>query len=171
VPFCGSELSHPPGAQSLQAIFYRFGAECLNHRTSTQEEFIQEIGFMKNKLFAVILALTVMSWAQTAMPPQNPASPTDKAKPSCCQKMANGSNQACMRHEDGKEMASGCSSKDVASCCGRKDAKACMKGSKCTADCCKEGAGTRRLHPCCDGKAGKDCEKECCASNKSEKLA
>lgn len=131
---------------------------------------------MKHRLFAVILALTVMSWAQTATqttPSPTPA-PTDKAKPSCCEKMANGSKDAgaaCMRHKDGKEMASCCSGKDAGSCCGGKDAKACMKDGKCTTDCCKEGSGTDKTASCCDRKAGKDCGKGCCGSNKSEKPA
>jgi len=131
---------------------------------------------MRHKLFAVILALTVMSWAQTSTqttPSQSPAA-TDKAKPSCCEKMMKGSKDgspACMRHKDGKEMASCCAGKDAASCCGGKDAKTCMKDGKCTADCCKAGSGTEKTASCCDRKAGKDCGKGCCGSNKTEKPA
>ena len=131
---------------------------------------------MKRKLFAVILALTVMSWAQTATqttPSQSPA-PADKGRPSCCEKMTNGSkggSPACMRHKDSKEMASCCSGKDGASCCGGKDAKECMKDGKCSGACCKEGSATDKTASCCDRKAGKECGKGCCASNKSEKPA
>jgi hypothetical protein len=130
---------------------------------------------MRHKLFAAILALTVMSWAQTSTqttPSQTPAA--EKAKPSCCEKMANGSKDAtsaCMRHKDGKEMASCCAGKDGASCCGEKDAKACMKDGKCAADCCKEVSGTDKTASCCNRKAGKECGKGCCGSNKSEKPA
>src|SRR5579862_3539529 len=105
---------------------------------------------MKHRLFAVILALTVMSWAQTSTqttPSPTPA-PTDKAKPSCCEKMANGSKDAgaaCMRHKDGKEMASCCGGKDAASCCGGKDAKVCMKDGKCQQTAAKKDPGRGRL--------------------------
>ena len=131
---------------------------------------------MRHKLFAAILALTVMSWAQTATqttPSQTP-SPAEKAKPTCCQKMAHGAKDggtACMRHKDGKEMASCCAGKDQASSCGEKDAKACMKDGKCTAECCKEGSGTDTAASCCDRKAGKECRKGCCGSNKADKPA
>jgi len=131
---------------------------------------------MRHKLFAAILALTVMSWAQTSTqtaPSQNP-SPAEKAKPTCCQKMANGAKDGgptCMRHKDGKEMASCCAGKEGASCCSGKDATACMKDGKCTAGCSKEGSGTEKAASCRDRKAGKDCGKGCCSSSKSEKAA
>lgn len=98
---------------------------------------------MKHRLFAVILALTVMSWAQTSTqttPSQAPV-PTDKAKPSCCEKMANGSSPACMRHKDGKEIASCCSGKDAASCCGGQDVKARTQDDKCTRNLLQRGIG------------------------------
>ena len=127
---------------------------------------------MKHKMLAVILALTGMSWAQTSTqtaPSQNPV-PTDKAQPSCCEKMANGSKDgspACMRPKDGKEMASCCTGKDEAPCCG-KDAKVCMKDGKYTTDCCKEGSAMGKAASCCDRK---ECGKGCCGSNKSGKPA
>jgi hypothetical protein len=135
---------------------------------------------MRNKLFALILALTVVSWAQTATQ-TTPATPsqstaTEKAKGACCDKMAADSKDghaACMRSSKmsgGKEMASCCGGKDTASCCG-KDAKSCMKDEKSAASCCKDGCGKDKTASCCDRKAGKECGKGCCDSNKSEKPA
>jgi hypothetical protein len=81
---------------------------------------------------------------------------------------AKDAHSCCARHSDqksdAKEMAS-CCGKDEKSCCGGKDAKACMKDAK-MADCCKGKDGMK-----CDHKAGKDCGKGCCGSNKSEKTA
>jgi hypothetical protein len=134
---------------------------------------------MRNKLFALILALTVVSWAQTATQ-TTPATPsqstaTENAKCACCDKMADSKDghAACMRNSkmsDGKEMASCCGGKETASCCG-KDAKSCMKDEKNAASCCKDGCGRDKTASCCDRKAGKECGKGCCGSNKSEKPA
>jgi len=130
---------------------------------------------MKHKLFALILALTVVAWTQTAT--QTPSAPAEKAKPSCCDKMsdAKDGHASCMRHGhgDAKDMASCCAGKDAKSCCG-KDAKSCMKDDKTAAACCKDGCGKdkdKTAASCCDHKAGKECGKECCGSNKSEKPA
>lgn len=136
---------------------------------------------MKHKLFALILALTVVSWAQTATqstpsaPAKNDAA-AEKAKCACCDKMAANSKDghaSCMRkaHDgDAKEMASCCSGKD-SSCCGGKDAKSCMKDDKTAASCCKDGCGKDKTASCCDRKAAKGCGKGCCGANKSEKPA
>ena len=136
---------------------------------------------MKYKMLALILALTVISWAQTATPstpstPQQSTAP-DKAKCPCCDKMASSdakdAHAACMRKHDGKEMASCCSGKDAKSCCGGKDAKSCMKDDKTAASCCKGSCGKEKdkTASCCDRKAGKECGKGCCGANKSEKPA
>jgi hypothetical protein len=126
---------------------------------------------MRHKIVVLILALTVVSWAQTATQntpstSQQSAAP-EKVKPACCDKMAPSDSKdahaACMRQH--KEMASCCAGKDEKSCCDGKDAKSCMKDAK-MADCCKGKDGMK-----CDRKAGKDCGKECCGSNKSEKPA
>jgi len=135
---------------------------------------------MKHKLFGLILALTVMTWAQTSAQttPSTPAenTSTEKAKCACCDKMAADSKDghaACMRgqHGDAKEMASCCAGKEGASCCGGKDAKSCMKDGKTAASCCKDGCGKDKMASCCDRKAAKGCGKGCCGSNKSEKPA
>jgi len=126
---------------------------------------------MKHRMLALILALTVVSWAQTATqsaPSTQQQSAPEKAKCACCDKMAASDSKAhaaCMQQHDGKEMASCCAGKDDKSCCGGKDAKSCMKDDK-MADCCKGKDGMK-----CDRKASKDCGKGCCGSNKSEKPA
>jgi len=128
---------------------------------------------MKYRMLALILALTVVSWAQTATQttPSNPQQSTapEKSQCACCDKMASSdakdARAACMGKHDGKEMASCCAGKDAKSCCGGEDAKSCMKDGK-MADCCK---GQRRDE--CDRRAGKDCGKGCSGSSKSEKPA
>jgi|SRR6516164_2234795 hypothetical protein len=136
---------------------------------------------MKHKVFALILALTVVAWTQTSTqttPAQN-AAPAEKAKCACCDKMSADSKDAhasCMRDHsaDAKDMASCCAGKDEKSCCG-KDAKSCMKDDKTMAACCKDGCGKEKdktAASCCDRKAGKECGKSCCGgANKSEKPA
>ena len=123
---------------------------------------------MKHKMLALILALTVASWAQTATqtapaaPEQNSA--TEKSKCACCDKMASADSKdahaSCMRHskEDAKSMGS---------CCSGKDAKSCMKGDKTAASCCKDGCGKdKTASMSCGKECGKKCEKGCCASEK-----
>lgn len=132
---------------------------------------------MRNKLFALILALTVVSWAQTATQtaPSAPtqSAPAETTKAACCDKMATDSKDghaACMRKGDRagmKAMASCCAGKEGALCCGGKDAKSCMKDDKGMASCCKDGCGKDKATSCCDRKAGKGC----CGSNKTEKPA
>lgn len=126
---------------------------------------------MKHKVFALILALTVVSWAQTATPtapstPQQSTAPAEKSKCACCDKMAKSDAKAegscCARHKmqsaENKDMASCCSGKDAKSCCG-KDAKSCMRKDKTASSCCggqcgKNGAG------CCKKKT--ETAKKCC---------
>jgi hypothetical protein len=123
---------------------------------------------MKHKLLALILALTVVSWAQTATPTAPDSQSTDKAKCGCCDKMASADmkdgKMSCMRHaaKHGKDAASCCGGKD---CCAGKDAKACMKDAK-GASCCKDCGKDKMASACC----GKDC-KECTCSAKKEKTA
>lgn len=130
---------------------------------------------MKSKIFALILALTAVAWAQTSNQTtpsdstQNTA-PADKAKAQCCDKMgANGAS--CPRHgkKEAKGMASCCGDKEMKSCCGGKDGKSCMKDDKTAASCCKDGCGKdKSAKACCSGK---DCGKGCCSSMKSDKTA
>lgn len=133
---------------------------------------------MKHKMIALILVLTVVSWAQTVTQtrpstPQESSAPADEGK--CCDKMAADSEDAPaswahpMKHTgDGKEMAGCCSGKpkDAKSCCVGSDAKSCMKGDKDKSACCGESCGKDKTPATCCGS--KDCEKGCC-SKKAEK--
>ncbi len=120
---------------------------------------------MKHKMLALILALTVVSWAQeaTQTAPAAPQQSTEKAKCPCCDKTASADAKGeCCAHHD-HAMASGdmkgmsCSRKDGKSCCGGKDAKSCMKGEK-GESCCKDCGKDKTASACCGGK----CEKDCC---------
>ena len=128
---------------------------------------------MKHKLLALLLALTVVSFAQTATQtvpsdPQTGASAEKKC--ACCNKSASADSKdgamqcARMKSADGKEM----------SCCGGKDAKACMKGDKdkTTMSCCKDGCGKdKTASATCGKECGKECKKGCCSSDKTEKAS
>ncbi|HKT90439.1 MAG TPA: hypothetical protein VJQ59_18480 [Candidatus Sulfotelmatobacter sp.] len=122
---------------------------------------------MKHKLFALILALTVASWAQTATQtspssPQQATTPAEKSKCSCCEKMnksdAKAEGSCCARHKmqsaDNKDMESCCSGKDAKSCCG-KDAKSCMRKAKMDS-CCKDCGKGKMASSCCGGQCAKD---------------
>ena len=125
---------------------------------------------MKLKLTALILALTVASWAQTTtLSPATPATQENaaaqtKSECTCCAKTASAKEgPSCCQHAmAGKdEKATACVSGDKASgCCSGKEAKSCMKGAKHeTAMSCSD---------CC----AKDHEKDCCVSHgKDEKTA
>lgn len=125
---------------------------------------------MKLKLTALILALTVASWAQTttqnstATSTQDRASQQPKAECSCCAKMADAKEgHSCCQHEmagkDGKAMS--CTSGENGSgCCSGTEAKSCMKGDK--------DKSAASCSDCC----GKDHEKDCCAAHsKDDKTA
>jgi len=127
---------------------------------------------MRHKLIALVLALTAVSWAQTATQtatstsPQNTAPSDAKACPGC-NKMASADMQVkdgpacCMRHAkattDGKEPAC-CAGKDKAACCSGKDAKSCKRNraDKTAVSCCS------------NQKCGGDCEKACSAGKQGE---
>jgi len=137
---------------------------------------------MKYKMIAVILALTVASWAQTATQtnpstPQQSSPTAESGKCSHHDKMAAAGKDAhacCARHMkhtgDGKEMAGCCAGKDkdAKSCCDGDDAKSCMKGDKDKSAGCGDSCGKDKTAAACCG--GKDCDKGCC-SKKSEKAA
>lgn len=127
---------------------------------------------MRYKMLALILALTVISWAQTATPnssanPQAGTQSSEKAKCPCCDKTANGKGTvACASHgKHSKEMASCCAGKD-GKCCGGEEAKACMKGDKnCCSDCMKDK--TASCGPACE----KQCKTGCCNREKKVETA
>ena len=125
---------------------------------------------MKYRMLALMLALTVASWAQTATQTATSASQpgavtTEKSKCPCCDKMANSGAKAehsCCTHEaktgDGEENA----------CCGGKDAKTCSRGDKMGASCCKDSCGKDKTATASCGKScGKECKKGCCASTEA----
>ena len=126
---------------------------------------------MKYKMLALVLALTVVSWAQTATPAspstQEQSAPTDK-KGSCCDKADAKDAHACCAHHDMKDK----SGKEVASC-GGKDAKSCTRKSddKTAASCCKDSCSKdKTASACCGGDCGKEGDKGCC-SKKGDKTA
>ncbi len=134
---------------------------------------------MKHKVLALIIALTVVSWAQTETqtPTTGSQQSAEKGKSACCEKMAaNGKHHAaCMRKHDAKETASCCEGKDEKSCCAGKDAKSSMKDDKNTTancnNCCGKEKDKAASASCCDHKNGKACCKGCGGTNKSEKPA
>jgi hypothetical protein len=135
---------------------------------------------MKYKMLVLMLALTVVSWAQTATQTapattEQSAAPADTGK-SCCDQMSAADKKdmdaSCSRHKHhgaGKEMSSCCGDTKAMSCSG-KDAKSCMKDAKdksascCKGSCEKDKAATA----CCGDKCAKD-GKGCCQSKDMEK--
>ena len=126
---------------------------------------------MRFKLIALILALTVMSWAQTATPsapstPQQSTVPAGAKACPCCDKASAEMKEghACCAHhataaKDAKEPAC-CAGKDKAACCSGKDAKSCKRNS-----------ADKTAAACCGGeKCGKECVKEC-AGKQGRKIA
>jgi hypothetical protein len=126
---------------------------------------------VKFKLTALLLALTVASWAQTTTQTPPAPAPQEKAAPqaktdcaACCEKMASAKEgQSCCRHEmagkDDKAMSC-CKGENASACCEGKDkeAKSCMKGDKDKA--------TAACGDCC-----KDHEKGCCSQKKDDKTS
>jgi hypothetical protein len=129
-----------------------------------------ETSIMKYRMLALILALTVVSWAQTETAPsttQQSTVPAEKAKCACCDKMGAGDMkdvESCCAHHDMKSR-DGKDSKEMASCCGGKDAKSCMKNGKdkTAAACCKQG--------CSKGSSGKDKTAIACCGSKCDRNA
>jgi hypothetical protein len=130
---------------------------------------------MKHRMIALILALTVVSSAQTVTQttpstPQQSSTPDEKAKCPRCDKMAasdtKDAHASCADHlkhtGDGKEMAGCCSGEpEYAKSCGvGSDGKSCMKGDKDKSACCGESCGKGKTAATCCGS--KDCEKGCC---------
>lgn len=118
---------------------------------------------MKHKLLALILALTLVSWAQTATPtaPADQPKSTEQEKCACCDKMASADAKGakmCARHsKDAKHGAGCCDGKEGMSCCG-KDGHSCMKDKQAAAACCKN-CGKEKTASCCGG----ECKEGCCS--------
>jgi len=132
---------------------------------------------MKFRLFAMVLALSLVAWAQ-----KNPSASTPNATPapakSCCHHAANASDaKGCCHRENGdaKDAAADCCSKDK---CAMKDGKSCCEDSEMAASCCagkdmkkcmkqcKKGGGCAN-GKCC-GAAGEKAAMNCCG-NKCER--
>lgn len=121
---------------------------------------------MKHKILALMLALTMMSWAQTATQTEPSAPQKSEAKCACCDKMASADSKdngmSCARHNASAKDGKGCcAGKEAMSCCSGKDGKSCMKDDKNAASCCK--GKDKTASACC----GKDCKGDCC-SKKAE---
>lgn len=132
---------------------------------------------MKYKMLAAVLALTVMSWAQTTTQtapstPEQSTAPAEKAKCACCDKMAATDAKdahACCAHHDMQSK----DGKGMASCCGGKDAKSCMRSDKdkTAASCCKDACSKdkdKSAAGCCGDTCSKKGEKGCCAGKKDK---
>jgi hypothetical protein len=138
---------------------------------------------MKHKLIPLVLALTMMSWAQSTPPNQEKAAPEQaKSACPCCEKMASEHGEmhkgmhACMHAnaagKDSKEAMSCCAGKDAKGemgCCG-KDGKACAKenqtakGEKSSMACCGANCQGHDM-ACCSHKDGDAASHGCCQSS------
>lgn len=130
---------------------------------------------MRYKILALILTMTVVSWAQTASQsttpnPQQNSAPAAKAKCPCCDKMAAG-KMKCANHamqaKDGQDPEAMSSSKDGMSCMRNKQGAA---ASCCGKDCEKNKCGKDKTASCCGDRCNKD-GKNCCAVKAGEKTA
>jgi hypothetical protein len=120
---------------------------------------------MRYRTLALILALTIVAWAQTATPNvQSSTAPADQTKCACCDKAAAAdakSGQSCARHmaqSTGKELPCCGASRDGKSCCGRK-AKSCVNGAEGKACCSRD----KTASSCCRPDCSKTCGQDCCA--------
>ena len=138
-------------------------------------------------MFAIILALNVACWAQTATPaPEQKSAPEAKSSCPCCDKMGEMHDhatmhkdmQACMQSKDGKGAMDCCGGKDgkeamsccsgndaknATACCHDKEANATAKDGK-AASCCGAGKCEGKEMSCCAAKDGKSAI-GCCAGD------
>ncbi len=115
---------------------------------------------MKLKLFAMLLALSFMVWAQ-----ENPATPNaaPETTKSCCHHASADAKDAagcCGKDKcDMKDGKSCCA--DMKACAGGKDMKACMKQCKKDGGKCCGGAEKASAKSCC----GNQCERKAVAGS------
>lgn len=118
---------------------------------------------MKLRLFALILTLSLVVWAQGNPAPAAPNStPAPEAK-SCCHHMDQMKDgEGCCHHAkaEGKEAMNCCGKdkcemKDAKSCCNGKDMKACMKDGEKGKESCCNGSSDKTAMNCC----GKSCSR------------
>lgn len=138
---------------------------------------------MKFKLLAVLLALNVMCWAQTATTPNPAPTPEKKTAPAeaktecpCCEHMSadhaamHKGMEGCCAHKDAaakdsKEAMSCCAGADGKMACGHdKDTKATAKDGKDAMSCCAGGKCEGKEMSCCTAKAGAAAN-GCCGGN------
>ena len=116
---------------------------------------------MKYKLFAVLLALLSVAWAQTAQPSAPAQNPNDQAKASCCGK--SGAKSACgdhcMRNKDAKTAMSCCAGENAANM----KRMACMrnKSDKTASADCKNCCKADKKMSCCSAKGDKSAMNSC----------
>lgn len=112
---------------------------------------------MKLRIFALILTLSMVVWAQGSPAPSAPNStPAPEAK-SCCHHMAEMKDgEGCCHHAkaEGKEAMDCCGKdkcemKDGKACCDGKDMKACMKECKKDNKSCCASASDKTAKNCC----------------------
>jgi hypothetical protein len=140
---------------------------------------------MKFRILLAALALTAISWAQTAAQDAPKEGSTDKSS-SCAKMMAGDAkdgHSSCARHamhHDGQadegaqaKMGSCCmgksDAKDTMSCCADKDAKSCAKsGEKASSSCCGDSCTKdkdKAAGACCGDKCDMKA-KGCCSDEK-----
>ncbi len=117
---------------------------------------------MKFRLFALILCLSLVAWAQEtpAAPAAPNSTPASQTKACCHHNMAGMKDgKDCCHHADAQDAAACCGKdkgemKDGKSCCTGKDMKAAMKECK-NNGCCKDGKN-------CGGTKGDKTAMGCC---------
>jgi hypothetical protein len=124
---------------------------------------------MKFRLFALILSLSLVGWAQEtpagSAPPNS--TPATQAKACCHHNMADMKDgKGCCHHAaaDAKDTMAccgkdKCAMKDGKSCCDGKDTKAAMEQCK-KSGCCTEGkcCGDKKSDKTAEGCCGSKCE-------------
>jgi hypothetical protein len=126
---------------------------------------------MKFRLFALILCLALVGWAQenSASPAAPNSTPAPKAEGCCHRNMADMKDgKGCCHHDaaDAKDAASccgkdKCEAKEGKSCCEGKDMKTALNECKKNG-CCKDGTS------CGEAKGDKTATK-CCGGDKCER--
>ena len=124
---------------------------------------------MKFKLFAVVLALSLVAWAQENPPASNPNSTPKTETKSCCHHAAGAKDaMACCHHANGDAKEgmdrcgkdAGCCGKEMAKC-GKDGKSSCGKDRKACAEACKK-EGACADGKCCGAKGEKSAMK-CCS--------
>lgn len=135
---------------------------------------------MKYKMLAMIIALNVMSRAQTATqgtpanPPQRSA-PASKGKCPCCDRMAAG-EMKCAHHDmqakgDKKMEAMPDGGEDMSCMRTKQEAKASCCGKDCENDKCGKASSKDQTAASCSGNRCDKDGKKCCAGKTSDKTA